>query len=154
MAGDAGVTDWFRSWAGAPSDAKWGVVAAEVGCKPIEVAGLVWALLDYASQHEERGSIKGFPVRVFAHTSGLNADLIKLILAELSADDIGVLSGDRFKSWEKRQPKREDSSAERAKDWRERKRTQRNAPETDTEEEKNKNEDKPHSNAKIGRAHV
>lgn len=133
------MTDWFRSWNGAPSDPKWGVVAEACGCKSVEVSGLVWALLDYASQNEDRGSIKGFPVRVFAHTSGLNAELINFILAELSADDIAVLADGRFKSWEKRQPKREDRSTERVKEHRKRNETQRNAPEQSRTEQNNTN---------------
>jgi hypothetical protein len=123
------MTDWFRSWNGAPNDPKWGAIAEAVGCKPIEVSGLVWALLDYASQQEDRGSIKGFPARVFAHSSGLNKDLVSAILAELSADDIGVIVDDRFKAWEKRQPKREDSSTERVRAHRKRNETHGNAPE-------------------------
>jgi hypothetical protein len=39
-----------------------------------------------------------------------------------------TLDGDRLRAWDKRQPKREDGAAERAKAWRERNRTQPNAP--------------------------
>jgi len=50
-----------------------------------------------------------------------------------------TLEGDKLSGWEKRQPKRDDGSAERAKAWRERNRTQPNArkrPDTDSEAEK------------------
>jgi hypothetical protein len=56
-----------------------------------------------------------------------------------------TLEGDKLTGWEKRQPKREDGSAERSKRWRERKRTQPNAEkrpdtdsDTDTDTEENK----------------
>jgi hypothetical protein len=118
--------DWFRSWHGAPTDGKWRMIAADVGCKPAEVAALVWALLDHASANDDRGSIAGFNARVYALDSGTDAKTVRDIVAMLADSEVGVTAGDRFLNWDRRQPKREDGSAERAKEWRERKRTQAN----------------------------
>jgi hypothetical protein len=129
------VSGWWRSWHGAPTDTKWPVVAAEVGCKAAEVAALVWALLDHASQAEPRGSIAGFNLRVYAFSSGTPAETATRIIDELRAADIGVLAGDAFTNWAKRQPRREDDSAERVRKHRDAKRgvTQGNAPDTESE---------------------
>lgn len=120
---------WFRSWHGAPTDGKWRMVAADVGCKPAEVVALVWTLMDHASANEDRGSVKGFNARVYALDSGTDAATVRAILDALASPDVEVLADDRFINWDKHQPKREDGSAERARDWRERKRTQANAGE-------------------------
>lgn len=143
------MTDWFRSWHGAPTDQKWGMVAASVGCKPAEVASLAWALMDYASQAAERGSIKGFGVRLYSFSSGTDKTTVDLIMSEMADPEVGFIDGDRLKSWDKRQPKREDNSSERVKKHRERQKTaendeergetQGNAP----EEEQSREEDTP-----------
>lgn len=52
--------DWFRSWHGAPTDNKWLLIAKRAGVTPMMVSAVFWALLDYASQQEERGSVAGF----------------------------------------------------------------------------------------------
>jgi hypothetical protein len=130
------MSGWWRSWHGAPLDPKWGVVAAAVGCKPAEVAALVWALLDFASQASPRGSIAGFNLRVYAYASGTPADVAQRIIFELGEQDLGVIDGEAFSNWIKRQPKREDDSVERVRRHRngtKRDVTQRNAPDTESE---------------------
>jgi hypothetical protein len=130
------VSGWWRSWHGAATDAKWGVVAAAVGCKAAEVAAFVWALLDHASQGDPRGSIAGFNLRVYAFASGTAAETALRILDELRAGDIGVLDGEAFTNWAKRQPRREDDSTERVRRHRngvKRDVTQRNAPDTESD---------------------
>lgn len=130
------MSGWWRSWHGAPTDAKWGVVAAAVGCKAAEVAALVWALLDHASQANPRGSIAGFNLRVYAFASGTAVEVARLILDELHAEDIGVLEGEAFSNWVKRQPRREDDSSERVRRHRngaKRDVTHGNAPDTESE---------------------
>jgi hypothetical protein len=54
-----------------------------------------------------------------------------------------TLDGDKLPGWEKRQPIRDDGSAERAREWRERNRTQANAgkrPDIDTDTDKKEKE--------------
>lgn len=103
--------DWFRSWHGAPTDGKWRMIASDVGCKPAEVAALVWALLDFASANDDRGSIEGFNVRVYAMDSGTDLPAVKAIVAALSDPELNVVAEGRFVNWNKRQPKREDATA-------------------------------------------
>lgn len=113
--------NWWRSWHGAATDHKWSVVAARSGVKPGVVAAVAWALLDYASQNDDRGSIAGFDPEEYAVYSGFaEADVIAIIQA---MKDKGIITGERFTSWEKRQPKREDDSTERVTRWREMKRS-------------------------------
>jgi len=124
---------WWRSWHGAPMDSKWPVVAARSGVKVGVVSAIVWALLDYASQHEERGTITGFDTEVYAVYSGFSEDEINAVIQAMTAKEI-IVDG-KFANWGKRQPKREDDSRDRVTKHRAMKRsvTQSNAPDTDTD---------------------
>ncbi len=119
--------DWFRSHHGAPTDPKWLTIARRAKVRPGDVASIVWALLDYASQQEDRGSVAGFDAETLADFYGYEAGEIEAVIVALR--DKGVIEGDRFAAWDKRQPRREDGSAERAKAWRERKKNDTNATE-------------------------
>jgi hypothetical protein len=111
---------WWRSWHGAPLDAKWPVIAARAGVRVGVVSAVAWALMDYASQHKDRGSIEGFDTEVYAVYSGFPENEIIAIIKAMT--DKGILIDGKFANWEKRQPKREDDSAARVRDWREKKR--------------------------------
>lgn len=132
---------WWRSWHGAPTDHKWPVIAARSGVKVGIVSAIVWALLDYASQQEERGSIAGFDTEEYAIYSGFSEDEIKSVMKAM--EDKNILKDGRFVNWEKRQPKREDDSNERVRKHREMKRsvTQCNAPEKEKDTESDKDTD-------------
>ena len=118
---------WWRSWHGAPMDNKWPVIALRSGVKVGIVSAIAWALMDYASQHKERGSIEGFDTEVYAVYSGFTEDEIKAVIKAM--EDKGIISDNHLTNWEKRQPQREDNSAERVTQWREKQRsvTQSNA---------------------------
>jgi hypothetical protein len=145
----SGIT-WWRSWHGAPTDHKWAVIAARSGVKTGVVIAVAWALLDYASQQEERGSVVGFDPEEFAIFSGFTEDEITAVIQAMN--DKEILKDGRFVNWEKRQPKREDDSTERVRKYREEKRnvTQGNAPEreseSDTESEEDKEKEREESN--------
>lgn len=111
--------DWFRSWHGAPTDTKWLVIARRANVAPGIVSAVAWALLDYASQHAERGSVAGFDAETYAAFSGFTEDDIAAVLTAMREKNI-IDQDDRLTSWDKRQPKREDNSAERVKAFRER----------------------------------
>ncbi|MEZ0171042.1 hypothetical protein [Microvirga sp. TS319] len=113
--------DWFRSWHGAPTDNKWLVIARKAGTSPAVVSAIVWALLDHASQSDERGSIAGFDVETYAAFSGLEEAEIQSVIGALTHKDIIGPDGG-FKNWNRRQPKREDGSADRSREWRDRRR--------------------------------
>lgn len=137
---------WFRSWHGAPTDPKWLGIARKAGVAPGIVAAIVWALLDRASQASDRGSIAGYDADGLACFMGCEAEQVEVIVAVMH--EKGMLTENVFTGWEKHQPKREDGSAERAKEWRERKRTQANATEpektldTDTDTDTDKEREK------------
>ncbi|WP_414470721.1 hypothetical protein [Microvirga sp. M2] len=114
--------DWFRSWHGAPTDNKWLVIARKAGTSPAVVSAIVWALLDHASQSDDRGSVAGFDVETYAAFSGLEEAQIQTVIGALTHKDIIGPDGG-FTNWNRRQPKREDGSADRSREWRDRRRT-------------------------------
>ena len=113
------MTDWFRSWHGAPTDPKWVLIARKAGTTPAVASAIAWALFDHASQATPRGSVAGFDCEVYAAWGGLDDEVVRLALAAM-ADRNMIIDG-MLSNWTKRQPSREDGSAERAKEWRERK---------------------------------
>lgn len=126
---------WWRSWHGAPTDHKWAVIANRAGVKVGIVSAVAWALLDYASQNDPRGSIEGFDTETYAVYSGFDEREIIAVIQAMT--DKGVITNGRLTAWEKRQPQREDNSTPRVRKMREMKRneTQCNAPDKDTEED-------------------
>ena len=111
------MTSWFRSWHGAPTDTKWLLIARRAGVPPGIVSAVAWALLDYASQQPERGSVDGFDVETYAAFSGFEEADIRAVIEAMTTKEI-IVSG-RLASWEKRQPEREDNSSERVRRYRE-----------------------------------
>ncbi len=140
------MTSWFRSWHGAPTDAKWRTIARRAGVRPGDVAAVYWVLLDRASLDKERGSVAGYDIEVIADALGYDIEEVSAIIAVF--EEKGVITDGRIVAWEKYQPKREDDSRERVAAYRERiknedvthgnadgdKETGRNAPDTDTEQ--------------------
>jgi len=116
--------DWFRSWHGAPTDNKWLVIGKRAKVAPGMVSAVAWALLDYASQNSDRGSVEGFDVETYAMFTGWDESQVEAVIGAMQSK--GVITEDgRLASWEKRQPKREDpDSTERVRRHRE---TKRNA---------------------------
>ena len=111
---------WFRSWHGAPTDAKWLVVAKRAQVAPGVVSAVFWALLDYASQSENRGSVDGFDIETYAAFTGWGESEITDVIAAMTSKGI-ITPDNRLAAWDKRQPKREDpSSTERQQRKRER----------------------------------
>jgi hypothetical protein len=109
------------------------------------VSAVFWALLDYASQQDERGSVAGFDVETYATWAGCDESDVLNILSAMRAKGV-ITDGDTLAAWDKRQPKREDDSAERVRRHRENRRnsvtdndvtqcndsvTHGNAPDTD-----------------------
>jgi hypothetical protein len=101
---------WFRSWHGAPTDPKWLVVARRAQVAPGVVSAVFWALMDYASQHTDRGSVKDFDVETYAAFTGWEESEIIAVLAAMTNKGI-ITPDDRLAAWDKRQPKKEDPTA-------------------------------------------
>jgi hypothetical protein len=111
------MASWFRSWHGAPTDNKWLVIASRANVAPGIVSAVYWALLDHASQADERGSIAGFDVETYCAFSRFPESDVTAVLAALHEKNV-IGPNDRLTAWDKRQPKREDDSSDRVRDWR------------------------------------
>jgi hypothetical protein len=83
--------------------------------------------MDRASQASERGCVSGYDVEIIADALGYEPDDVQRIIDALH--DKAVIVSGRLASWEKYQPKREDGSAERGKEYRDRIKAQKEAEE-------------------------
>ena len=101
--------EWFRSWHGAPTDSKFLLIAKRAQVAPGMVSAVYWALLDYASQNEPRGSADGFDTETYAEWAGWEEREVIAIIAALT--NKGAIIDGRIAAWEKRQPKKEDPGA-------------------------------------------
>ena len=125
-----GVMEWFRWYHGAVSDPKWPLIARKAGVG-VGVVVSVWAaLLEHASQDEERGSVAGFDGEtidaLYGYADGVSAAVVEALRHR------GVIRDGCISAWRRRQPRRErdDDSAERVRRHRESKR-QADAENTD-----------------------
>jgi DnaD/phage-associated family protein len=110
---------WWRSWHGAPMDHKWSVISSRSGVKAGIVSAVVWALLDCASQHKDRGCIDDFDIEVYSVFSGFDETEVAAVIKALI--DKEIIINNRFTNWEKRQPKSE-TEIQRVTDYRKKKR--------------------------------
>jgi len=143
------MVDWFRSWHGAPMDAKFLVVARNAGVTPGIVSWLFWHLCDIASSDsEDRGSISSFDPETASVWTGWPQEQIESALHAMREKGM-ITNENRLHNWEKRQPKREDDSRERVRAFRARRDaekrdvTQCNAPEEKRVEENPSTEESP-----------
>jgi len=124
--------DWFRWWHGSLNDPKFKWVALKSGCQFTAVITLWVALLERASSvtHSDadvtRGDITGFDCdahdALFDVQDGTCARIYEAFVAK------GLVRENRIVKWAARQPKREDSSAERTRAYRERNKAVPSAP--------------------------
>lgn len=146
------MSKWLRLWEDMPTDPKWRVIARKSG-QPLAVVIAVYTyLLTVASAADDRGSISGTSVEDLSAALDLDEDETAAIIDAMEGR---VIENGRLSGWEKRQPVREDGAAERAKAWRERKRTQANAqepPDIDTDVEKNNTSEDKSSSVNVGSA--
>lgn len=114
--------NWYRAHHGRPTDPTWRLVAKRANSRPSDVWAVYSAVYDYASQHDDRGSIAGFDFEVLADFLDLGADELGAIVASLR--DRGILAGERIASWEREQPVKEDLTVnERSRRFRAKQRT-------------------------------
>lgn len=143
------MTDWVRLWHDMPTDPKWRVIARKSGQPLSCVIALFTLMMTTASAADDRGSIDGLNVEDAAAALDMDEDEVSAILEAMQDR---VVSEGRLSGWDRRQPKREDDSAQRVREFRKRnaeksletkgnvrKRnvTQRNAPDTDKIREDN-----------------
>ena len=122
------MTSWFRSWHGAPTDPKWLLIGKKAGVAPGIVSAIFWALIDHASQSEDRGAIHDFDCETYAAFTGFDEKDISSVIAAMT--DKGMINNGRLVSWDKRQPKKEDDSGGRVTAFRERQRNEMKRPVT------------------------
>jgi hypothetical protein len=119
--------DWFRWWHGTLNDPKFKWVARKSGCQFTAVITLWVALLERASSVTDgdadvtRGDVTGFDCdahdALFDVDDGVCARIYEAFVAK------GLIENDRIVKWGIRQSKREDSSAERMRALRERRKS-------------------------------
>ncbi len=126
---------WCRLWNDMPTDPKWLTIARKSGRSVSEVIAVYDFLLVSASKSSKRGVAEDFKPDDVAGFLQIDEEAVTSIIKTMQGK---VLDGMHLSGWKKRQPLREDGSAERAKEWREQKRTQANAderPDTETDKE-------------------
>lgn len=134
---------WVRLWADMPTDPKWRVIAKRSGRTISEIMAVYVHMMTNAGRTQpnatERGELHNWSDEDVAAALDIEPEHVATIREAMQGK---TLDGKRLTGWEKRQPKREDSSAERAKAWRERKRTQPNAgerPDSDSDSDSESN---------------
>ncbi len=109
--------DWFRWWHGSLTDPKFKWVARKSGQELSRVVTVWVALLEYASTVTQcnadvtRGSLHGFDCTDFDVLLDLDDGSVSAIYNAFRSKE--MIINNTIASWEKRQPKREESSAMR-----------------------------------------
>lgn len=88
---------WFRVHHGMVSDPKWPLIARRSGHKKGTVVAVWAALLDFASQNEERGSIAGFDSEVIDALYDVEDGTTEAIVKAMKAQ--GLIVENRIVSW-------------------------------------------------------
>jgi hypothetical protein len=135
------ANQWLRLWHDMPTDPKWIVIAEKSGQPISMVLSVFLHILTNASQSPHRGTLHHWSDEDVAAALRTQPNAIELIRTHMNGK---VLDGDRIKGWEARQPHREDGSAERAKAWREKKKSnkERNRTQPNATERQDKDTDK------------
>lgn len=131
---------WLRLWHDMPNDPKWRTIA-RVSKQPVSAVIAVYVhVLVAASNAPERGRTQSLNSEDIASAIDVETPQVEAILSAMQGR---VLDGDKVAGWDKRQPQREDGSAERAKAWREGKKNAgertpnaEKRPDTDTDTDK------------------
>lgn len=114
--------EWFRVYHGICSDQKWPIVARKAKVSVGTVVSVWLALLEFASQAAERGSVAAFDPETVDALYGYDDGTTAAVFGALT--EKGLICDGRICAWQKRQPKRErdDDSAARVRQHRELKR--------------------------------
>jgi hypothetical protein len=100
--------DWFRLHHGTVNDPKLRVVSRNASVTVRDVLSVWICMLDCASQAPERGCLDGWDDEAIAVSLEMDAAQVRAIYEAMQGR---MLDGDRIRNWEKRQPKREDTTA-------------------------------------------
>lgn len=122
------ANQWLRLWHDMPNDPKWRTIA-RISKQSIGnvIAVYIHVMVNASANANERGRTKSLCSEDIASALDIDTSAVEEILTAMQGR---VLENDCLSGWNKRQPDREDGSAERAKAWREsKKQTQANAGE-------------------------
>ena len=107
---------WCRLWNDMPIDPKWRTIARASGQRIGDVIAVFVFLMANASANAcERGRTHNWNSEDVANAIDIQPDEVDKILLAMEGR---VIENGRLRGWENRQPKKEDGSAERAKEWR------------------------------------
>ena len=131
---------WFKTHEGVSSDPKWPAIARKAGVNVGTVVAIWLAMLDHASQNEDRGSLANFDCEIIDALYGYEDGVCERVMEAMIAK--GMIVDGQVENWEKRQnrqAKKQDgslakSNAERQREYRERQKTQNNAAITESNE--------------------
>jgi hypothetical protein len=122
--------EWFRWYHETASDPKLGVVARRAG-QPKVAAVAIWVyLLEQASKADDRGSVASIDLELAAVALDLDVEVTTALFDAFVQKNM-VVDG-RVANWEKRQPNSDHTAAERAKRYRDGRKTKRDDSETVT----------------------
>lgn len=116
----AAKSPWLRLWADMANDGKFQTIARLTQQPAANIIAIYVHVLTNAGNAEERGTLHHFVSEDVATMLGLDTAQVDAVLAMMQGR---LLDGDRVTGWAKRQPMREDGSAERAKTWRDAQKT-------------------------------
>lgn len=100
---------WFRWYHGTVDDRKWLVISRRSGQDRAVVIAVWCALLEFASQAEERGCVRDFDCESLDALLDARDGACASVLAALV--EKGLVRDGRLSAWDKRQPRREDEGA-------------------------------------------
>ena len=117
------ANSWLRLWHDFPDDPKWRTIA-RIANEPIATVQAIYLrLLVSASQSEPRGDGRINPV-VTADALDISTESVLRIIEAMQGL---VMDGDHMTGWDRRQPVKEDNSAERVARFRKKQAALRNA---------------------------
>ena len=109
------MSQWCRLWDDMPNDPKWRVVARRSSRPVSEVLAVFVHMMTNAVSSRTRGSFEGWSDEDVAIAIDAETEHVQAIRTAMQGK---TLEGEHLTGWERRQPLREDGSAERAKAWR------------------------------------
>lgn len=117
------ANSWLRLWHDMPNDPKWRTIARASGQPITSVIAVYLHMLVCASIASVRGRLESFCTEDVASALDLDREAVEAVAKAMEGR---VISDGQLLGWDKRQPIREDNSAERTKAWREKKQRERN----------------------------
>lgn len=121
--------DWLRWYHGTINDPKWAMIARKTGLNICVVISIWAALLEYASQSEDRGSVADFDPEEIDAVFGLDDGTCAAVIEAMTSK--GIIEAGRIAKWSKRQF--DEANAEKVRRYKERQREKAEAEQKDTD---------------------